>query len=106
MSLDSSPAIPLRKGWPTISIGSASTPDPNWRRFAFVRIPAFESTGRPVDLKIIVCVKQVPFIGSIRFDIEAGRIVRDGATNVLNSFDRPAVAKAAELVREFGGSVT
>ena len=56
-------------------------------------------------MKIIVCVKQVPFIGNLTFDFASGRIVRQGAINVLNAFDRPAVTAAVEIVRERGGEV-
>ena len=56
-------------------------------------------------MKIIVCVKQVPFIGNLKFDFDRGRIVRQGVINVLNAFDRPAVTAAVEIARERGGEV-
>ncbi|HEX2173759.1 MAG TPA: electron transfer flavoprotein subunit beta/FixA family protein, partial [Dehalococcoidia bacterium] len=56
-------------------------------------------------MKIIVCVKQVPFIGDLRFDLGRRRIVREGTTLVLNAYDRPAVVAAVETARAWGGEV-
>ena len=56
-------------------------------------------------MRIIVCIKQVPEVADIRFDSETKTIVREGVPNVVNPFDRRAVAEAIRLREKFGGEV-
>jgi electron transfer flavoprotein alpha subunit len=48
-------------------------------------------------MKIAVCVKQVPEVAEIRFNPETNTIVREGVPNVVNPFDRRALAEAIRL---------
>jgi electron transfer flavoprotein alpha subunit len=56
-------------------------------------------------MKIAVCVKQVPEVAEIRFNPETKTIVRDGVLNVVNPFDRRALAEAIRLRDLAGGEV-
>ena len=56
-------------------------------------------------MKIIVCIKQVPYIDQLKFDPVAKRVIRDGVESEINPFDRRAITKAIELRNQFGGSV-
>ena len=53
-------------------------------------------------MRIIVCIKQVPEVSEIRFDPKTNTIVREGVPNVVNPFDRRALAEAIRL-RDLGG---
>src|SRR5262249_1676266 len=57
-------------------------------------------------LHIIVCVKQVPEVAELTFDHQKRTVVRDGVKNVLNPFDRRALAEAIRIARIGGGEVT
>jgi electron transfer flavoprotein alpha subunit len=52
-------------------------------------------------MKIITCIKQVPDVIEIRFDPETRTLVREGVRNLVNPFDRPAVALAVDLMGRF-----
>lgn len=54
-------------------------------------------------MKIIVCIKQVPFVDQLKFDYATKRLIRDGVQNEINPFDRRAIAQAVELRKQFGG---
>jgi electron transfer flavoprotein alpha subunit len=56
-------------------------------------------------LKIIVCIKQVPYIDQLKFDPVARRVIREGVESEINPFDKRAITKAIELREQFGGSV-
>ncbi len=56
-------------------------------------------------MRIIVCIKQVPEVADIRFDSETKTIIREGVPNIVNPFDRRAVAEAIQLREKFGGEV-
>lgn len=56
-------------------------------------------------MKIAVCVKQVPEVAEIRFNPETNTIVREGVPNVVNPFDRRALAEAIRLRDLDGGEV-
>ncbi|HXU09872.1 MAG TPA: FAD-binding protein, partial [Blastocatellia bacterium] len=53
-------------------------------------------------MRSIVCIKQVPEVSEIRFDPKTNTIVREGVPNVVNPFDRRALAEAIRL-RDLGG---
>ncbi len=57
-------------------------------------------------MKIIVCIKQVPYIDQLKFDAVAKRVIRDGVESEINPFDKRAITKAIELRKQFGGEVT
>ena len=57
-------------------------------------------------MRIVVSVKHVPQIASLRFDLERGRAVRTDVPLVLNAYDRRALGEALRLRGELGGAVT
>jgi electron transfer flavoprotein alpha subunit len=56
-------------------------------------------------MRIIVCIKQVPEVSEIRFDPNTNTIVREDVPNVVNPFDRRALAEAIRLRDLDGGEV-
>lgn len=56
-------------------------------------------------MKLVVCIKQVPEIADIKFDIETKRLIRDGVPAIVNPFDRRALAEAIRLRDLHGGEV-
>ncbi|MBI3741920.1 MAG: hypothetical protein HY257_09220, partial [Chloroflexi bacterium] len=53
-------------------------------------------------MKIIVCIKQVPFVDQLKFDSAAKRLIRDGVQSEINPFDKRAITQAVELKKQFG----
>ncbi len=56
-------------------------------------------------MKIIVPIKQVPFIDQLRFDTETKRIVRHGVQSEINPFDKRALTQAINLKPQFNAQV-
>lgn len=56
-------------------------------------------------MRLIVCIKQVPEVAEIKFNAESNTIVREGVPNVVNPFDRRALAEAIRLRDLCGGEV-
>lgn len=56
-------------------------------------------------MRLIVCIKQVPEVADIKFNPETNTIVREGVANVVNPFDRRALAEAIRLRDLCGGEV-
>jgi electron transfer flavoprotein alpha subunit len=48
-------------------------------------------------VKIIVCVKQIPDVAEMKFDNEKRVLIREGVKNILNHFDRRAIAEAVKI---------
>lgn len=57
-------------------------------------------------MRIIVCIKQVPYIDQLKFDHQTKRVIREGVESEINPFDKRAITEAVELKKQFGGSVT
>ena len=57
-------------------------------------------------MNIIVCVKQVPDVAELKFDNQRKVLIREGVRNVLNPFDRRAIAEAIRIRSKSGGEVT
>ncbi|MGH9900811.1 MAG: FAD-binding protein [Pyrinomonadaceae bacterium] len=57
-------------------------------------------------MNIVVCVKQIPDVAEMKFDPERKVLIREGVRNVLNPFDRRAIAEAVKLKAGGGGEVT
>jgi electron transfer flavoprotein alpha subunit len=53
-------------------------------------------------MKVLVCIKQVPFVDQLKFDSEAGRLIRDGVDAEINPFDKRAITEAVNLKKELG----
>lgn len=56
-------------------------------------------------MRLVVCIKQVPEVAEIKFNPETNTIVREGVANVVNPFDRRALAEAIRLRDLCGGEV-
>src|SRR5436309_5613351 len=56
-------------------------------------------------MRIVVCVKWVPALGSLRFDPETRRLVREGLPGEGSSFDLRALGAAVALRAAHGGEV-
>ena len=56
-------------------------------------------------MRLIVCIKQVPEVAEIKFNPQTNTIVREGVPNVVNPFDRRALAEAIRLRDLYGGEV-
>src|SRR5260370_1588364 len=57
------------------------------------------------QLKIIVCIKQVPLLSALRFDPETRRLVREGVPLDVNELDVYALTEAVRLRTLHGGEV-
>ena len=57
-------------------------------------------------MKIVVCIKQVPGVSSVKIDPETKRLIRDGIISVINPFDYYALEEALHLRELHGGSVS
>src|SRR5438034_394593 len=56
-------------------------------------------------MRIVVCVKWVPALGSLRFDPETRRLVSEGLPGEVSSFDLRALGAAVALRAAHGGEV-
>lgn len=56
-------------------------------------------------MRFLVCVKQVPVIARLEFDLEARTVRRDGVPTEVSAFDVRALLKAIELRDAHGGEV-
>jgi len=56
-------------------------------------------------MRILVCIKQVPFVDQLKFDPATRRLVREGIGSEVNPFDRRAITAAVNLRTQFGGEV-
>ena len=56
-------------------------------------------------MRIVVCVKWVPALGSLRFDPDTRRLVREGVPGEVSSFDLRALGAAVALRTAHGGEV-
>lgn len=57
-------------------------------------------------MNILVCVKQVPDTTEIKINPKTNTLIRSGATNMVNPFDKHALEAAVQLKEQHGGSVT
>lgn len=57
-------------------------------------------------MNIIVCVKQVPSIENVKFDMSTNTVIRDGMDGVINTDDIHAVEEAISIKEKIGGTIT
>lgn len=57
-------------------------------------------------MKIVVCIKQVPDVPSIRIDRHRMTIIREGVESIINPIDCVALEAAIELREREGGEIT
>lgn len=53
-------------------------------------------------MKIIVCIKQVPYIDHLKFDHDTKRVIREGVESEINPFDKRALTHAIQLKNQIG----
>jgi electron transfer flavoprotein alpha subunit len=53
-------------------------------------------------MKIIVCIKQVPYIDQLKFDFASKRVIREGVESEINPFDKRALTHAIQLKNQIG----
>lgn len=53
-------------------------------------------------MKIVVCIKQVPYIDHLKFDHDTKRVIRDGVESEINPFDKRALTHAIQLKNSNG----
>lgn len=58
------------------------------------------------EIRIVVCVKQVPDTVDVKIDSKTNNLVREGIPSILNPYDENAVEWALQLRDKVGGSVT
>ncbi len=56
-------------------------------------------------MNIVVCVKQVPEAGDVRFDPESNTLCREGAGAIINPYDLHAVEEGVRLKEKHSGTV-
>jgi electron transfer flavoprotein alpha subunit len=56
-------------------------------------------------MRLIVCIKQVPEVAEIKFNPDTNTLIREGVANIVNPFDRRALAEAIRLRDLCGGEV-
>ncbi|MBI4671394.1 MAG: electron transfer flavoprotein alpha/ beta subunit, partial [Chloroflexi bacterium] len=56
-------------------------------------------------VKIIVCIKQVPYIDQLKFDPATKRVIREGVESEINPFDKRALTHAIQLKQQTGAQV-
>jgi electron transfer flavoprotein beta subunit len=57
-------------------------------------------------MEIVVCIKQVPDVPTVRMDRERMTIIREGVESVINPLDYIAMEAALELRQKIGGHVS
>lgn len=56
-------------------------------------------------MRSVVCIKQVPEVSELKFDVTRKTLIREGVHNEINPFDRRALTYASELKKKYGGEV-
>jgi electron transfer flavoprotein beta subunit len=54
-----------------------------------------------VQIKIVVCIKQVPGTTEIKIDPETNTLVREGVENIINPFDAYAIEEGVRIKERF-----
>ena len=56
-------------------------------------------------MRIVVTIKQVPFVDQLKFDHATRCLVREGVESEINPFDKRALTQAVTLKRQLGAEV-
>ena len=59
-----------------------------------------------MDMKIVVCIKQVPDTTEIKLDPATGTMIRDGVPSIMNPDDKGGLEIALQLKDKYGAHVT
>lgn len=65
-----------------------------------------KSLSENANLKVVVCVKQVPDTTEIKLDPVKGTLIRDGVPSIMNPDDKGGLEMALRLKDQFGAHVT
>lgn len=63
-------------------------------------------TYKRQQMKIVVCIKQVPDTTEIRLDPATGTMIRDGVPSIMNPDDKGGLEMALQLKERYGAHVT
>jgi electron transfer flavoprotein alpha/beta subunit len=64
------------------------------------------SNERIKDMKIVVCIKQVPDTAEVKINPATGTLIREGVPSIINPFDLHAIEAGLFLKEKTGGKVT
>ncbi|MBI3329632.1 MAG: electron transfer flavoprotein alpha/ beta subunit [Nitrospinae bacterium] len=56
-------------------------------------------------MKAVICIKQVPEVAELKFDLEKKTLIREGVPNIINPYDRCAILEGVRLKKAYGGEV-
>ncbi len=56
-------------------------------------------------MRVIVAIKQVPYVDQLKFDQDSKRIIREGVESEINPFDKRALTAAINLKQQFNVEV-
>jgi len=59
-----------------------------------------------MEMKIVVCIKQVPDTNEVRIDPQTGTLIREGVPSIINPDDKNALEEALRLKDRYGAHVT
>jgi len=59
-----------------------------------------------MEMKIVVCIKQVPDTTEVRIDPKTGTLIREGVPSIINPDDKNALEEALRLKDRYGAHVT
>ena len=62
--------------------------------------------GLQIEMRITVCIKQVPGTSQVEIDPVTGVLKRDGVESKMNPFDLYALETALRLKQRYGGEIT
>ncbi len=60
---------------------------------------------RTKNLKIVVCIKQVPDTADVKINPETNTLIREGVPSIINPFDLNAIEAGLQIRDEVGGEV-
>jgi|WetSurSiteA1Bulk_404760.scaffolds.fasta_scaffold00201_13 electron transfer flavoprotein beta subunit len=59
-----------------------------------------------LQMKIVICIKQVPDTAEVKINPETGTLIREGVPSIINPFDLHALEAGLKIKEKTGGSVT
>ena len=58
------------------------------------------------QMKIVVCIKQVPDTAEVKIDPKTNTLIRDGVPSIINPDDKAGLEAALRIKDEIGAEVT
>lgn len=62
--------------------------------------------GEEQNMKIVVCIKQVPDTNEVKLDPVTNTLIREGVPSIINHDDKSGIEAALQLKEKLGGTVT